>query len=156
MGMLDDYAHLIGNVAEAPDISLTYPLPLHPEDIHLVSVGASKLKTARELARRKAVPFEIDAEHLNRLWRAQKGRCFYTGWDLDSGALSKEERERNLIVTRPRLWALDCREPSKGYVRGNVVWAALLITAMKAGLPEQEFRKNCEAVCGFNMDWVSA
>lgn len=148
----DDVVHLMGPAA-GPELNIAFPLPFHPSMAQPVWAGAQKLKAARDSARRKAVPFDIDGDHLNRLWSAQEGRCFYTGWHLDSAPAGKQEREDRLVVSRPRLWALDCREPLKGYVRGNVVWAALLITVMKAGFSEADFRRAALAVIGQGGSW---
>ena len=78
------------------------------------SVLRAVLNRARKSSRRRNQKFDLNIDDLHSLWDAQNGIC-----DVSGLPFSEEECE-GTRVKQPFAPSLDCIDPSKGYVRGNV------------------------------------
>lgn len=82
---------------------------------------------------------DIDIKFLIDLWNKQKGKCFWTGLPLKYGHMASNRH--------PQKMSLDRLDNSKGYIKGNVVWASWLANCGRGNLPADRFQgvlKNLE------------
>lgn len=80
----------------------------------------------------RGLAWDVSAEYLSELWSEQRGRCAYTGWELQ--------------FREPRTASLNRIDSSRGYEIGNVQWVHVDINQMKWTLSDSSFRKLCQAV----------
>ena len=73
----------------------------------------------------------MTTDYLVKLFNDQKGLCYYTGINIIWGA-----RQNKALPNTP---SLDRLIPSKGYVKGNVVWCSFFVNTMKGTLDEKSF-----------------
>lgn len=84
--------------------------------------GGKQSKNGRGSSR--GLPMDIDPEYLRQLWNEQSGRCPVTGWTMilpfpnTSGGWPHGHHPRNASIDRI--------DQTKGYVRGNVRFVALM------------------------------
>jgi len=86
--------------------------------------------------------WDLDIIYLGDLWEMQKGKCAYTGWELEIG-------ENGHIKTA----SLDRIDSSKGYIRGNVQWVHKNVNYAKHTLTHDEFIQMCQAVVSIETDY---
>ncbi len=93
---------------------------------NLISGSKSSSKT-------RSLEHSITAEHLKYLWHIQEGKCYWLGIKLgDSTTLP------NRHPSKPSLDRLD---PTKGYVKGNVVLSSSFANMGRSECTESEFRE---------------
>lgn len=80
----------------------------------------------------------LTLEYLLKLWSDQEGRCFYSGITMIQ---PKYGSGRN-----PYSPSVDRIDPNKGYVEGNVVWAAWIVNAGKNTLSVSDYERVCLSV----------
>tara|TARA_B100000131_G_C17968007_1_gene553188 strand:- start:462 stop:857 length:396 start_codon:yes stop_codon:yes gene_type:complete len=102
------------------------------------------LKNARKRANKRSIPFDISREYIIKLFEKQLGRCYYSGMDMNV-----VKKDPNTTID-PFKMTLDCLEPDKGYVEGNVVWCAYCINSMKQRMTKSELINICKAVVNFS------
>jgi hypothetical protein len=78
------------------------------------SVLRAVLNRARKSSQRRNQNFDLNINDLRSLWDAQNGIC-----DI-SGLPFSEEKYEGTRIKQPFAPSLDCIDPSKGYVPGNV------------------------------------
>jgi hypothetical protein len=86
----------------------------------------------RYSAKTKGVDCNIDADYLLELWNEQAGKCFYSNIPMKGTGRDKGFQS----------WdgpSLDRRNPSKGYIRDNVVWCIFAVNSFKQSMSENEF-----------------
>lgn len=74
------------------------------------------------------------AEHLRELWISQDGSCHYTG---------RAMRLDGYHAMEANACTVDRVDPSKGYVRGNLVLCCSLINRVKQNLTHAELIALC-------------
>lgn len=84
----------------------------------------------RSRSKKAGVLSDIDGDYLKQIWHEQGGKCYWLGIPID---LAKGQKH-------PAKATLDKLVPSKGYVKGNVVWASNFANRGRVDLPVDEFR----------------
>ena len=92
----------------------------------------------RNAQARSVTPADITVEYMLDLWQQQEGRCFYTGRVLH---VPRRGDGRNLFAP-----SIDRLDPSRGYVKGNVVWATLACNLGKGILAVDDYVRLCADV----------
>ena len=83
------------------------------------------LANSRNRALKKQIDFNLDRDYIIKLFKDQSGKCYYSGIELN---IVKKNAD---TIHDPLKMTLDCIDPKKGYVRGNVVWCAYCVNAFK-------------------------
>lgn len=92
-------------------------------------------------AKEKNVAFDLDAEYLVSLFKAQNELCYYTNQLIDFKLVTESTKHPHNNTP-----SLDRLIPELGYVKGNVVWCAYYINRMKNDIPYNEFISLCETI----------
>ncbi len=100
----------------------------------------SSLRSARKRALKRDLPFGINREYIVDLFEKQEGRCHYSGIKLN--VIKSDEYG----VHDPLKMSLDCVDPKKGYVRGNLVWCAYCINSFKLKMPVENMLDICRQI----------
>lgn len=92
--------------------------------------------TAKWRCRRRGLPYDIDAEHLRRLFEEQGGRCHWLGVPM--------------VTTMNSHWKVSVErlDPMLGYVRGNVVLSTWFANRARGTMGAEEFRQALRTVAG--------
>lgn len=91
-------------------------------------------KSIRSRAKTQGLTFNLDSDYLITQFEEQERRCYYTGQFLDFTLVTSKRNSPHRDFP-----SLDRREPSLGYVKGNVVWCRYAVNRMKNDLTEKEF-----------------
>jgi hypothetical protein len=95
------------------------------------------LTAAKRRAGKKNLQFDISIENIISQYTSQSGKCFYSGIDM------------NIVKSNcngmhdPYKMTLDCKEPSVGYKKENIVWCIYCINSFKQRMPVQEVINIC-------------
>ncbi len=100
----------------------------------------SSLRSARKRASKRQLPFTITREYIEDLFVKQDGRCFYSDIELNIVKVNGNH------VHDPLKMSLDCIDPEKGYIDGNVVWCAYCINSFKLKMPVNDMLKICRQI----------
>jgi hypothetical protein len=95
---------------------------------------------ARGRALKKDIPFDLTRDDVMEMFEEQDGKCFYSGIKMNivkSDALKTHD---------PFKMSLDCVDPSLGYVKGNVVWCAYCVNALKLKMSKEAMTDVCRAI----------
>lgn len=95
---------------------------------------------ARSRAAKKGIAFELDREYVMNMFEKQGGKCYYSDIKLN---VVKSDADR---THDPFKMSLDCVDPSLGYVKGNVVWCAYCVNALKLKMSEERMTDVCRAI----------
>ena len=76
--------------------------------------------------------WDLDIIYLGDLFEKQKGKCAYTGWELEIGTHKT-----------PKTASLDRIDSSKGYIKGNVQWVHKDVNIAKNIFSHENFLKMC-------------
>ena len=98
------------------------------------------VQNARNRARKKDIPFDITKEYIMDLFEKQDGGCFYSDIKLN---IVKENKDR---THDPFKMSLDCVNPSLGYVKGNIVWCAYCVNALKLKMSKEDMINVCRHI----------
>ena len=90
----------------------------------------------------KNIPFNLTSEYLEKLYKRQKGICFYSGSSME---LCKREADTN----RHKIFSVDRIDPTGGYIKGNIVFCTWLINAMKLDSSKDNFLRLCANVTNY-------
>lgn len=105
------------------------------EDRLLVSAISHRLTCAKQRAEKYGGPApDIDREYLYQLFKEQEGRCALSGVPM------KIEKKAITCLS------LDQKEPSLGYVKGNVQWVAWAANRAKGDMSQDVFVDMCRQV----------
>lgn len=99
---------------------------------------------ANRRAKRKHLPFGITLEDIISQFRAQMGRCFYSGIEL------KVVKDNKKILHDPYKMTLDCKDSSLGYVKENIVWCIYCVNSFKQKMPKEEIINICKKIVEHN------
>ena len=102
------------------------------------------LKNARSRAKKRGLSFDISREYIKNLFEMQKGECFYSGLKMNV------VKDNPSVTIDPFKMTLDCIDPHKGYVAGNVVWCAYCVNSLKQRMTKEELVNVCKAVVKHN------
>ena len=88
-----------------------------------------KYSRSRMSARKRNIPFseDLSPQHLIELWKAQKGRCYYSGVKMSFDP----KDELNLV-------SIDRIDSSKGYEPGNIVLCSYAFNSFKFTYPKEK------------------
>lgn len=100
---------------------------------------SNALYKAKLRSRKRSVEFNLDLEYIKELYDSQKGLCFY------SGAPLMIIGDENKTIDEYKM-TIDCIIPSKGYIRGNVVWCIYAVNSFKLNLSTEEMLNLCKKI----------
>lgn len=89
--------------------------------------------------RGRAQEIGVSLQDLKDLWQKQKGVCPYTGWKLVLKTKGKTVKNQASV---------DRIDNSKGYVKGNLQFVAIIANYAKNQFSEKELIEFCQAVSG--------
>jgi len=98
------------------------------------------VQNARYRSKRKNISFELTKEYVMDLFEEQDGKCYYSGIQLN---VVKENKDR---THDPFKMSLDCVDPELGYVKGNVVWCAYCVNALKLKMSKEDMLNVCRHI----------
>lgn len=101
----------------------------------------------RNVKQRKKRECNLTLEYLKELWDDQSGRCPYTGWELKN--MRTMDYNDQLPLTPDRA-SLDRIDSSKGYIKGNVQFVALIAQHAKHTFAETDLISFCKSVTSLN------
>lgn len=90
-----------------------------------------KLPRKKSAAIKNGDPWDIDAEYMIKLWEEQCGKCYYTAQTMNGSALDNMPTWNSPSI--------DKVDPSKGYIKGNVVWCMYSVNSFKSDMKAGEF-----------------
>jgi hypothetical protein len=96
-------------------------------------------------AQKSGKPTDLTLSDLKTLWEDQAGICPYTKWPLKIRQKSSGKLDRT-----PDVGSLDRIDSSRGYVKGNVQFIALIAQFAKNSWPVETLFSFCEAVASNN------
>ena len=82
--------------------------------------------------KKNEIPYNLDANYMEELWNNQNSKCYYTGLIMDDSMKTLGFQSWNSP-------SVDRKNPSLGYVQGNVVWCIFGVNSFKQSLTETEF-----------------
>jgi hypothetical protein len=89
----------------------------------------NKWQSLRKRCKDKNLEFNLTVADVRRLIVAK--RCYYTGVVLKRGEV--QDTTCN--------WSIDRKDPTKGYIKGNVVASDIRVNRLKANLTKQEISR---------------
>ena len=98
------------------------------------------LQNAKKRATKRGLPFDLDKEYLIDIFEDQNGVCFYSGIKMNV------VKDDDSSVHDPLKMSLDCVDPDKGYIKGNVVWSAYCVNTFKQKMSQQEMLDVCQSI----------
>jgi hypothetical protein len=98
------------------------------------------LQNAKKRAVKRGLSFDLDKEYLLDIFERQDGKCYYSGIKMN---IVKDD---DLSVHDPLKMSLDCVDPDKGYIKGNVVWSAYCVNTFKQKMSQTEMLRVCESI----------
>jgi hypothetical protein len=105
-----------------------------------MGLSLNKIKTR---CAKKNRAFNIDVKYMTKVWNQQRGKCYYSNISMVFGIASL------------RSASIDRIDSSRGYVRGNVVWASQAMNYLKGRATISELRvflheMDINSALGFN------
>ncbi|OKH44021.1 hypothetical protein NIES2101_29200 [Calothrix sp. HK-06] len=101
------------------------------------------LRLARRRVKASGHLLNITLEYLKDLWEKQKGRCPYTGWELENFATTSLWDNHQL---HPKTASLDRIDSKQGYIEGNVQFVSVMANYAKRDFQETQLLEFCKAV----------
>ena len=95
---------------------------------------------ARSRALKKGLPFDLTRDEIMDMFEEQGGRCYYSDIKLN---VVKSDASR---THDPLKMSLDCVDSTLGYVKGNVVWCAYCVNALKLKMSKESMIDICRAI----------
>lgn len=95
---------------------------------------------ARERARKKNLPIDIDLEYLLELYETQNKQCALTGMDF-----ILEEKNKNYKRFTPFGPSIDKIDHTKGYTKDNIRLVCVMVNLSLNTFGDECFDKMCEA-----------
>ncbi len=96
---------------------------------HYMNIRYSRLKAR---CKTRGLIFSLTKKDLYNLWILQNGKCYYTNLPMIGSG----------YVNNFQAWdspSVDRLIPSRGYIKGNIVWCISAVNAFKSTLTEKEF-----------------
>jgi hypothetical protein len=85
-----------------------------------------KFTRLRSNAKKRNKPLKIDWKYVLRIYKKQKGKCYYTGIPMTLHFDSKSYR-----ICPPYTLSVDRKNNNKGYIKGNIVLCCYAINNLK-------------------------
>ena len=105
------------------------------------------MSNVKRRSKDKKLRSEIDINWIVDQWHRQKGICFYTNLKMSFLSKRKSSRKGGGYKKNNKLSvSLDRVDPSKGYLKSNVVLCTWLANNMKQDLFKKEFIKYCKII----------
>lgn len=82
--------------------------------------------------------FNITSEYLLNIWEKQKGKCYYSGRNLQYNKIKEDLPDDKRI--HPERVSIDRIDSKKGYIEGNVVLCCWTANNIKQDLSIEEFK----------------
>jgi len=101
------------------------------------------MRVIKRRNKEKGKDFDVDLKYLKELWEHQKGICPFTDWQLE---LPIDSTNWNMDGDKLKRASLDRIDNSKGYVKGNVRFVAIMANYCRHIFSDNEVRLFCEAV----------
>lgn len=108
-----------------------------------ISMFQKALRAAKRRAAKKHLPFGIELSDIISQYSSQSGRCFYSGIDMNISKKSKELHD-------PYKMTLDCKDPTIGYTKDNVVFCIYCINSFKQKMTQLEIKEICKKVIEYS------
>ncbi len=106
--------------------------PKLTEDQKLLnSFVSSRLVDAKTRSKKYNKPYDIDKYYMRDLWT---GYCSISGIPI------------TLVKGDHHVGSIDCIDPQKGYVQGNVQWVSWAVNRAKGDLSLKDFLNMCKAI----------
>jgi hypothetical protein len=103
------------------------------------------LKSIKSRVKEKQKEFNLTLKHLKDVWDSQKGKCPFTGFDLELRTYASRcnFRDKELSIKSA---SLDRIDNSKGYVIGNVRWVSVMFNFARNKLSDEDVIEFAQAV----------
>lgn len=121
-----------------PDKAKKHKRDYHKNKSKTIDIYLHSISHYRKRANKLKVPYNLDKQYLLDLWNTQKGCCYYTGVELK--ILQGKGKPTSDSASLDRLF------PSKGYVKGNVVWCSYWANTAKGNLDILNFILMCRTI----------
>lgn len=103
------------------------------------------LSLAKNRAKKKLIPFDLDIDFLVDLWFIQNGQCSVSGLDLNL-----ESPKNGLpLFDAP---SLDRIVPEKGYIKGNVRLTTYMVNVGISNYGFEQYLSLCRAITNHNKE----
>lgn len=83
--------------------------------------------------------WEIDIKDINKIYKAQNGRCYYT--ELPMKIANCDSDYRKIVKNSPYAVSIDRKDSSLGYSLENIVLCCRFVNLAKNNFPEEEFKR---------------
>ena len=83
--------------------------------------------------------FDLTLEDLYDIWETQKGKCIYTGWDLETIPWKKHDRN-------PRQISIDRIDCNLGYTKDNIQLVCMIANFAKNNFTDEQLFDFCKSV----------
>lgn len=94
-------------------------------------------RAANRRATKKGLTFEITPDDIIKQYVDQSGRCFYSNLEM------RISKENDGILHDPYKMTLDCKDPSLGYKKENIVWCIYCVNSFKQRMSKEEVINIC-------------
>ena len=101
-----------------------------------------KIRKTKGRLRGKNIEFDLDVPYILNLWEQQNGKCCYSGDKMRLQGYGSGKATKNSCT-------FDRVDPTKGYVKGNVVLCCMHVNTMKSNLSVEEFVSLCVRIMKF-------
>lgn len=106
----------------------------------------AKANAQRKSTKRPSIEFNIDFDHIKKLYEAQNGLCAVSGIEMTYISYNTND----FRIKNPHNISLDRIDSSKGYVPGNVQLVCCIINYMKWDTDMDVFLDACKRVVEHN------
>ena len=101
-------------------------------------------RAANRRATKKGLTFEITPDDIIKQYVDQSGRCFYSNLEM------RISKENDGILHDPYKMTLDCKDPSLGYKKENIVWCIYCVNSFKQRMSKEEVINICYNIIRYN------
>ena len=102
------------------------------------------IKQLQQWAKNRKIDFNISTDDLLDLREKQKGKCYYTGYDMEYWCIHYKDGKES--EKGKRQLSCDRLDNNRGYEKGNVVLCCTIANKMKNILSQKEFYQICKDV----------
>jgi hypothetical protein len=99
------------------------------------------IKNIAKNSKKRKQDYDIDLEYLDKLWQDQKGICPFTKEKLEL-----KTHNYNKVLNKPYQASLDRIDNTKGYIKGNVRFVALMFNYAKNNFSDDQVLQFCQKI----------